>query len=41
VTVCSFFSFAVTFSPAAELEARKENAKALGERYGELAPAGA
>jgi NNP family nitrate/nitrite transporter-like MFS transporter len=41
VTVCSFFSFAVTFSPAAEHEARKENAKARGERYGEPVPAGA
>jgi NNP family nitrate/nitrite transporter-like MFS transporter len=41
VTVCSFFSFAVTFSPAAEHEARKENSKALGERYGEPIPAGA
>jgi NNP family nitrate/nitrite transporter-like MFS transporter len=32
VTACSFCSFAVTFSPEAETEARKDHARALADR---------
>ncbi len=41
VTVCSFLSFAVTFSPAAEHAARRENATARGDRQAEPVPVGA
>jgi len=39
VTVCSFLSFSVTFSPAAESEARLESEKALGGLRAEPATA--
>ena len=32
VTCCSFFTFAVRFSPAAEIEAEKEQAQALARK---------